>query len=169
LDDRGYESRQGLEIFLITASRPALESTQAPIQWVPGALPLGLKRPERDADYLPPSTVEINNAWSYAFTLQYSFRAWCSVKAQGQLYLYPYLNDINQSLLLTYMKKQTRLCSKAPLFDTTKQYFRQLQMIPATPFPVRQFEPTVIKFGVDNRYTQTEQHKRRAKKHLEQK
>jgi hypothetical protein len=33
LDDRGFESRQGLEIFLfITASRPTLGPTQPPIQ-----------------------------------------------------------------------------------------------------------------------------------------
>jgi hypothetical protein len=41
LDDRGFESRQGLGIFLIaTASRPALGPTQPPIQWVPDALSL---------------------------------------------------------------------------------------------------------------------------------
>jgi hypothetical protein len=44
LDERGFESRQGLGIFLFTTvSRPALESTQPPIQWAPGALSLGGK------------------------------------------------------------------------------------------------------------------------------
>jgi hypothetical protein len=39
LDDRGFESRQGLGIFLFTsASRPVLGPTQPPIQWLPGAL-----------------------------------------------------------------------------------------------------------------------------------
>jgi hypothetical protein len=28
------------------------------------------------------------NEWSYTSTPQYTFMAWCSVKAQGQLYLY---------------------------------------------------------------------------------
>jgi hypothetical protein len=43
--DRGFESRQGLGIFLFaTASRPALELTQPPVQWVPGFFPLGVKR-----------------------------------------------------------------------------------------------------------------------------
>jgi hypothetical protein len=43
-DDRGFESRQGVGIYLSkTASRPALGPTQSPIQWVPGALPLGGK------------------------------------------------------------------------------------------------------------------------------
>jgi hypothetical protein len=42
LDDRGFESRQGLKIFLFTtASRPVLGPTQPPIQWIPGALSLG--------------------------------------------------------------------------------------------------------------------------------
>jgi hypothetical protein len=45
LDDRRFESRQGPGIFLCTtASRAALESTQSPIQWVPGSLSPGVKR-----------------------------------------------------------------------------------------------------------------------------
>jgi hypothetical protein len=36
------------QIFLFTtASRPVLEPTQPPIQWVPGSLSLGVKRPGR--------------------------------------------------------------------------------------------------------------------------
>jgi hypothetical protein len=49
-----------LGIFLfITASRIALGPTQPPIQWVPGALPLGVKRPGREADHSPPSSAEV--------------------------------------------------------------------------------------------------------------
>jgi hypothetical protein len=66
LDD-GFESRQGLGIFLFTtASRPALGPTQSPIQWVPGALFLGIKRQGREADHSPPSSAEVKNPWSYA-------------------------------------------------------------------------------------------------------
>jgi len=44
----GFDSRQGLGIFLFTfTSRIALVPTQPPIQWVPGALSLGVKRPRR--------------------------------------------------------------------------------------------------------------------------
>jgi len=44
----GFESQRGLEIFLFdTMTRPALGPKQPPIQWVPGALSLGVKRPER--------------------------------------------------------------------------------------------------------------------------
>jgi len=71
LDFRGFESRQGLGIFLFTtASRPALGPTQPPIQWVPGALSLGLKLPGREADHSPPSSAEVKNVWSYTSTPQ---------------------------------------------------------------------------------------------------
>jgi hypothetical protein len=44
LDDRAIPGR-GKRIFpLASVSRPALGSTQPPVQWVPGALSLGLKR-----------------------------------------------------------------------------------------------------------------------------
>jgi hypothetical protein len=46
----------GLGILLFTtASRPALGPTQLPIQWVPGVLSLGIKRPGREAEHSPPS------------------------------------------------------------------------------------------------------------------
>jgi hypothetical protein len=61
LDDRGFESQQGLEIFLFTtAARTALGPTQPPIQWVlSGAVSLGVKRPGREADHSPPSSAEV--------------------------------------------------------------------------------------------------------------
>jgi hypothetical protein len=59
----------GLRIFLFaTVSRPALEPIQSPIQWVPVALSLGVKRPRREADHSLPSTAEVKNAWSYTST-----------------------------------------------------------------------------------------------------
>jgi hypothetical protein len=42
-----------------TASRPALRTTQPPIQWVPGDLSLGVERPGSDADHSPPSSAEV--------------------------------------------------------------------------------------------------------------
>jgi hypothetical protein len=66
LDDRGFDSRQGLVIFLFTTVfRLVLRPTQPPIQWVPGALTLGVKRPGCEADNSPPSSAEFKNAWSY--------------------------------------------------------------------------------------------------------
>jgi hypothetical protein len=47
-------------LFLIAfVSRTALGPTQPPIQFVPGALSLGVKRPGREADHSPPSSAEI--------------------------------------------------------------------------------------------------------------
>jgi hypothetical protein len=43
-----------------TASRPALEPTQPPIQWVPEVLSLGVKRPGREAHHSPPSSADVN-------------------------------------------------------------------------------------------------------------
>jgi hypothetical protein len=44
LDDQGFESRQGLGIFLfIIVSTPALGPIQPPVQWIPEVLSLGIK------------------------------------------------------------------------------------------------------------------------------
>jgi hypothetical protein len=69
-----------VSMYLTTGSRPALGPTQPRIQWVPGALSLGVKRPEREADHSPPSSSEVKNAWNYTSTPQYAFMAWCLVK-----------------------------------------------------------------------------------------
>jgi hypothetical protein len=86
LDDRvlGFDSRWGLGIFLFTTlSRAALGSTQPPIQWVPGALSLEVKRPGREADHSPPSSAEVKNAWILRLP-QYVFMAWCLVKHRDE-------------------------------------------------------------------------------------
>jgi hypothetical protein len=54
--------------------------------WVPGALSLVIKRPGREADRSPPSSAEV--------------MTWCSIKAQGQLYLLPYYAVFSSLLLL---------------------------------------------------------------------
>jgi hypothetical protein len=48
-----------------TVSRTSLGPTQPPIQGVPGALFLGVKRPGSEADHSPPSSAEVKNAYSY--------------------------------------------------------------------------------------------------------
>jgi hypothetical protein len=78
-------------ILFTTASRTALGPTQPPIQWVPGALSLGVKQPVCEPDHSPPSSAEVKNEWSYTSTPQYTFIAWCSVKAQRQLLPLPLL------------------------------------------------------------------------------
>jgi hypothetical protein len=77
----GFDSWRGLGIFLFTtASRTALGPTQPPIQWVLGALSLGVKRSGREAEHSPPSSAKIKNAWSYTSALQYVFMVWYLVK-----------------------------------------------------------------------------------------
>jgi hypothetical protein len=56
----GFDSRRGLGIFLFTtACRTALGPTKPPIQWLPGALSLGVERPGREADHSPLSSAEV--------------------------------------------------------------------------------------------------------------
>jgi hypothetical protein len=56
----GFDSQRGLGIFLFTtASRTSLGPTQLPIQWVPGALSLGIKRLGREADHSSQSSFEV--------------------------------------------------------------------------------------------------------------
>jgi hypothetical protein len=45
--------------YVTNASRRALEPTQRPIQLVPGALSLEIKRPGSEADHSPPSSAEV--------------------------------------------------------------------------------------------------------------
>jgi hypothetical protein len=82
----GFNSRQGLGIFLFTtASRTVLGPTQPPIKWVPRALSL---RPGREADHSPPSSDEVKNAWSYTATPQYAFMVSCLVKHRDNFTFY---------------------------------------------------------------------------------
>jgi hypothetical protein len=46
----------------------ALGPTHPTIQWVLGALSLGVKQPGHEVDHSPPSSAEVKNAWSYTST-----------------------------------------------------------------------------------------------------
>jgi hypothetical protein len=88
MDDRGFEFRQELGIFLFTTvSRPALSSTQPPIQLVPGSLSLRVKQPGHEAaDNSPPSSAEVKECMKPYLHSQYTFIAWCSVKKEAQIF-----------------------------------------------------------------------------------
>jgi hypothetical protein len=77
----GFDSQQELGIFLFTTtSRTALEPTQPPIQWVPGALSLGVKWPGREADHSPLSSAKVKEWVELYLHPHYTFMAWCLVK-----------------------------------------------------------------------------------------
>jgi hypothetical protein len=63
-----------------TASRPALDTAQPPIQNVPGVLTPGIKRPGREADHSSPSSAEVNMPEATPPLPQYVFMAWCLIK-----------------------------------------------------------------------------------------
>jgi len=60
-------------ILFVSAYRPTLGSTQPRIQRVPGFISLGIKRPGREADKLPPYSAEVKNTWRYTVTPQHVF------------------------------------------------------------------------------------------------
>jgi hypothetical protein len=56
----GFHSRRGLGVFLFTtSSRTALGPIQPPVQWVPGALSLGVTRPGREVANSHPFSAEV--------------------------------------------------------------------------------------------------------------
>jgi hypothetical protein len=73
---KGWSSSTGrVKNFLFsTSSRPALGSIQ-PIQWVPGSLSAGVKRPRRETDNSLPTSAEVKKMWNYTSTLPYMFMA----------------------------------------------------------------------------------------------
>jgi hypothetical protein len=117
IDVLWFDSRRGLGIFLFTtASTTALELTQPPIQWVPGALSLGVKRPGREADHSPPSSAEVKECVELYLTFPRTL-SWSGdqfKKAQGLLYftlLYLNLLTITFSPLNTWptVQGETRM------------------------------------------------------------
>jgi hypothetical protein len=89
----------------------ALGPTQPSIQWVPGVLSLGIKRPGRESDHSPPSSGGQRICGAIPPLPQYAFMEWCLVKAQGQLYLYLYC-------ILNVVKKKDVSCPSKKLVST---------------------------------------------------
>ena len=46
-------------------SKPALETSQTTVQWTTGTLYFGVKRPGREVDHSPSTTVEVKNERNY--------------------------------------------------------------------------------------------------------
>jgi hypothetical protein len=67
--------RQGQDLSLFpTASRPAMGSTQPPLQWRTGALSPGVKWPGRESDHSPPPSAEVDNGAATAPLADHSGR-----------------------------------------------------------------------------------------------
>jgi hypothetical protein len=97
----GFDSRRVLEIFLFTtASRTALGPTQPPIQWVPGALSLVVKRPGHEADHSPQSSADVKECVVLLPPLpQYAFIAWCI------------LSNLNYIIIIIIIRTASMGCS----------------------------------------------------------
>jgi hypothetical protein len=84
----GFDSQWELGIFLFTTvSRMALGPTQPPIQWVPVAPSLGVKRPGHETDHSPPSSTRMRGA--IPPLPQYVFMVWCLVKHRDNFTFLP--------------------------------------------------------------------------------
>jgi hypothetical protein len=68
------------------SSRTALGSIQPPIQWVPGTLSLGVKRPGREADHSPPSSAEVKK-WVELYLHSPNTPPWRGAQSTGTLLL----------------------------------------------------------------------------------
>jgi hypothetical protein len=79
LDDREVGVRVPVESRIFSfprhPDRPALGPTHPPIQWVPGALYPGVKRPGHIADHSPPTSAEVKETLIYTSTPPYAFMA----------------------------------------------------------------------------------------------
>jgi hypothetical protein len=72
-----FDFWQGMGIFLFTAtSRIALGPAQPPVQWVPGALLLGVKWLDCEADHSPPFSAEVKKL---SFTRDFTVLMHCQV------------------------------------------------------------------------------------------
>jgi hypothetical protein len=70
--------------------------TQPPIQWVPGALYLGVKRPGREPEYSPPSSAEVKE-WVELYLHSPNTPSWHGAYlSTGTLpfYLYIYTHEV---------------------------------------------------------------------------
>jgi hypothetical protein len=89
LDDRGFKSGLELGIFLLTtASRPTLEPTQPPIQWVPGALFLGSSGRSVNVTTHLHLVPRSKREWNHTSTTPRPSWRSAQLKVQGKVYLY---------------------------------------------------------------------------------
>jgi hypothetical protein len=110
----GFDSRRGLGIFPFTNTpRMALGPTQPPIQWVRGALSLGVKQPGREADHLPPSSAEVKE-WVELHLHSPSTTSWRGAQLKHRDNVTLYLHGV----IIKHREKFTSILGKnLPLLD----------------------------------------------------
>jgi hypothetical protein len=94
LDDRGYRVQFSATVGNFSLHHRVRKDSGAHPASYPTATRCSFlrnKRLGREADHSPPSSAEVKECMELYLHPQYAFMAWCSVKAQGQLYFYFYL------------------------------------------------------------------------------
>jgi hypothetical protein len=76
---RGSSPGRVKNFLFSTLSRPALEPTQPPIQWVTWAFSLGIKQQGREADHSSPTSAEFKKMCVYTSTPPYALMAYCLI------------------------------------------------------------------------------------------
>jgi hypothetical protein len=115
-------SEEGIFLFS-SASRTALGPIQPPIQRVPGAHSLGVKRPGRESDHSPPSSAEVKDCVElYLHSPNTSWRG--TQLSTGTtlpfLFTFLYSNEVHNSVIFSI-----------PLFRFLKsKYSQQFAFIP---------------------------------------
>jgi hypothetical protein len=108
----GFDFWRGLRIFLFTtASRTALGPTQPPIQWVPGALSLGVKRLGREADHSHPSSTEVKE-WVELYLHSPNTPSWSGAQLKHTDNFTSYLTKNNEMETITRAQGQNYLCTQ---------------------------------------------------------
>jgi hypothetical protein len=117
----GFDSRRRLGIFLFTASRKALGPTQPPIQWVPGALSLGIKWPGREADHSPPSSAVVK-AWVELYLHSPNTPSWpgSQLKHRDNFTFTSYLRTANTNLMLRSLWHYITSCPISDLLNSPR-------------------------------------------------
>jgi hypothetical protein len=100
LDDRGSRFRfsAGARNFSLHRVQNGSGVHQPPIQWVPGALSLGVKRPLHEADHSPPSSSEVKE-WVELYLHSLNMPSWrgAPLKHGDNFTFYLYLTHIRNS------------------------------------------------------------------------
>jgi hypothetical protein len=135
----GFDSQQGLGIFLFTTEfGTALGPTQPPIQWVPGALSLGVKQLKHEADNSPPSSAKIKE-WVELYLHSPNTPSWHGAqleKSTGTTLPLP-LHEWFSTWMLDILGCWKNYFSIKPLVDVPFESWQLQNYVRHTPYPDR--------------------------------